>query len=341
MDAESNWLYSADPHQSTNAVCHHGHAVAPCRHTIQCPSCGRYHPAYPHPTYDPAAVVEKSDPVTSGQAFVDHQQSSVKDALVSTEDSSAAVSCVTADLDYYVVEYVMKSQMHRIKDIEQEFGVTIKPVNRVCEEIVTVAFQRYNPVIQSDNEEKARRSFLALYEAVYGQIVQRTVQAKVTPTMTSGHLLSLINSVYKEKVFASATADGVFMLVGPFHYASAVEAYILKHNANQSVRHPHDHDHRKFHQDDEREEFRKESGGVGRAEGESQGSMSVFKVGGRLTVKVYNADITGLALDVIVNAANERLQNYAGVAGAIERTGGDKLRQDCEAVIEEDGPLKV
>jgi len=61
-----------------------------------------------------------------------------------------------------------------------------------------------------------------------------------------------------------------------------------------------------------------------------------------MMMKVYSADITHLpGVDVIVNAANERLQNYAGVAGAIERAGGDQLRQDCEAIIEQGGPLQV
>jgi len=92
---------------------------------------------------------------------------------------AAAIPCVTCDLDYYIVEYVLKCQLHRVKEIEQEFGVTIKSVNRVCDEIVTVAFQRYNPVIQTENEEKAHRAFLALYEAAYRCIVQRSVQVEM------------------------------------------------------------------------------------------------------------------------------------------------------------------
>jgi len=69
--------------------------------------------------------------------------------------------------------------------------------------------------------------------------------------------------------------------------------------------------------------------------------MAVFELGSSLKVKVYCADITELPLDVIVNAANEHLQNYAGVAGAIERAGGEELRHDCEMLVQQGGPLKV
>jgi len=61
---------------------------------------------------------------------------------VADDTGGSALSCVTCDLDYYVVEYVMKSQRERVNSIEQEFGVTIKAVQRVCDEIVTIAFQR-------------------------------------------------------------------------------------------------------------------------------------------------------------------------------------------------------
>ena len=240
---------------------------------------------------------------------------------------------MTCDLDYYVVEYVMMSQRQRVGTIEQEFGVTIKSVNRVCDEIVTVAFRRYNPTIPTENEEKAHRVFLALYEVVYRQIVQRTVQAKVTNSVTVTNLLTAINGVFKEEVFVSANADGVFTLVGPYDQVTTVENYILRQNARQSMGNAHARDDGKSHQEEVR--------GAGDGDGGSRGPVSVFEIGGRLTVKVYSADITRLPYDVIVNAANERLQNYAGVAGAIEGAGGEELRRDCEAVVEQGGPLKV
>jgi len=241
-------------------------------------------------------------------------------------------AAVTNDLDYYVVQYIMKLQGHRVRDIEQEFGVTVASAHRVCDEIVTVEFRRYNPTIRPDNEDRARRAFLALYEAVYQRIVQRTVRALVRPPMTANDLLSIIN---KEYVFVSTDPDGVFTLVGPFEDVSTVENFILKQNA---MGHPQAGDDRgRFRQDDEEGGFPPE---IGNAEGRSPEPVSVFEVGG-LAVKVYSADITRLPVDVIVNAANEHLQNYAGVAGAIERAGGDELRQDCEAIVEQGGPLRV
>jgi len=289
-------------------------------------------------------MVEKTDVVKPGQPDVQHQKVQVGDDDLPREDGASwdgAMSCVTCDLDYYVVEYITKCQVHRVKSIEQEFGVTIKSVNRVCEEIVTVAFQRYNPVIQTDNEEKAHRAFLALYEVVYRHIVQRTVHAAISPPSTASSIISAIDNVYKQEIFVSASPDGVFTLVGPFEQVSAVENFLLRRHANRTAGHPDDHDDGDFHEDDDGEEFPTESGGGRNASGGSRGPMSVFEIGGQLSVKVYSADITRVPLDVIVNAANERLQNYAGVAGAIERAGGEELRHDCEAVVQQGGPIKV
>jgi len=350
---DPNWLYSSDPHISTNATC--GHGSVPGRHMAPYPThlhtCHHHHqhhhnPVSPSSPCGSAAgwlpAVETSDPVESGTGFVDHEKFLPVEAgehLSTDENPDVAMSCVTCDLDYYVVEYVMKSQRQRVKDLEQEFGVTIKLVNRVCEEIVTVAFQRYNPGIQVEKEEKAHRAFLALYEVVFKQIVQRTVQTKVTLPNTPSHLLTVINRACKDDVFASTDSEGLFTLVGPFEKVTTLENFILNRYGNQSTGHSHVHDHGKFCQDDDREEFRKETdGGGGSSEG---GPMSVFEISGRLTVKIYTSDITRLPLDVIVNAANEHLQNYAGVAGAIERAGGEQLKQDCETVVQQGGPLKV
>lgn len=341
-NSDSDWLYSCHP---ATAVCRH--ALPPCRNmTVICPSCqherGQHRPVYhgpPTSSHPPAAAL------LPGPASIDHQQSSETGEHSSTEDgpsSDVAASSVTCDLDFYTVEYVMKSQTQRVDDIEQQFGVAIKSVNRVCEEIVTVAFQRYNPTIQPENEEQARRAFLALYESAYKLIVQRTVRAKIDPPMTASSLLSAISNVYKERIFASTNPDGVFTLVGPFEEVSAVENFILKRNAGQSdAERPRARDRGKSQQVDEREELWKAAGGSGSSAGGCEGPMSVFEVGGQLTVKVYSADITELPLDVIVNAANEHLQNYAGVAGAIERAGGEELRQDCEVVVDQGGPLRV
>jgi len=358
-DGEAHWLYSSDSQMPANTSC--VHHTGTCRHVTACPSChhacGHQHPAYhsrPVSTHSSAAglakalptAVEKGAPAKSGQASVDEQQPELpvrENNSTAVEDSPASdsgASSVTCDLDYYVVEYVLKSQMHRVKDIEQEFGVTIQSINRVCDEIVTVAFQRYNPTIQVENEEKARRSFLALYEVVYRRIIQRTVQAKVKPPLTPNDILSAISSAYKEQIFVSVDSDGLFTLVGPFEQVATVESFILKRNATQDLGHHSAHDDEKFQQEDETEEFQSETE-RGRDEVEPKSPVSVFEVGGRLIVKVCTADITRSSLDVIVNAANEHLQNHAGVAGAIENAGGDELRQDCEAIVQQGGPLKV
>jgi O-acetyl-ADP-ribose deacetylase (regulator of RNase III) len=50
--------------------------------------------------------------------------------------------------------------------------------------------------------------------------------------------------------------------------------------------------------------------------------------------KIYfqKGDITEMAVDAIVNAANTQLIMEAGVAGAIRRKGGKTIEEDCERI---------
>ena len=71
---------------------------------------------------------------------------------------------------------------------------------------------------------------------------------------------------------------------------------------------------------------------------------------GKVIVELVQGDITDLATDAIVNAANEELQLGGGVAGAIRRRGGPAIQRECDdiggtpvgtAVITTGGNLKT
>ncbi|MDH5815394.1 MAG: macro domain-containing protein [Candidatus Nezhaarchaeota archaeon] len=49
-------------------------------------------------------------------------------------------------------------------------------------------------------------------------------------------------------------------------------------------------------------------------------------------LKLAKGDITDLEVDVIVNAANERLKLGGGVAGAILRKGGWEIQEECDRI---------
>jgi O-acetyl-ADP-ribose deacetylase len=57
------------------------------------------------------------------------------------------------------------------------------------------------------------------------------------------------------------------------------------------------------------------------------------------SIDLLLGDITDQNADAIVNAANEQLAPGGGVCGAIHRAGGPAIWEECNAIVEKQGPL--
>ena len=62
--------------------------------------------------------------------------------------------------------------------------------------------------------------------------------------------------------------------------------------------------------------------------------------GGRIKLSVYKEDITEQRVDVIVNAAHDRLYHDGGVARVILAKGGEIIKKESQAIIKKRGSLK-
>ncbi|XP_013870677.1 poly [ADP-ribose] polymerase 9 [Austrofundulus limnaeus] len=66
-----------------------------------------------------------------------------------------------------------------------------------------------------------------------------------------------------------------------------------------------------------------------------------FILPARVKISVWKADLTSFRADAVVNAANERLKHYGGLAHALCDAGGPQIQQESDDYIRKHGPLKT
>uniref|UniRef100_A0A1A7WR81 Poly (ADP-ribose) polymerase family, member 9 n=1 Tax=Iconisemion striatum TaxID=60296 RepID=A0A1A7WR81_9TELE len=66
-----------------------------------------------------------------------------------------------------------------------------------------------------------------------------------------------------------------------------------------------------------------------------------FKLKSGVKVSVWKGDLTAFPADAVVNAANERLQHYGGLAQALSDAGGPRIQQESDDYIRKNGQLNT
>ncbi|CAH1249985.1 DTX3L [Branchiostoma lanceolatum] len=237
------------------------------------------------------------------------------------------------ELDAVKLEFIKKVHGIELTDIRHRNDVVIEQTeSQPCK----VTFRTYKP--GKGNAERACEQFMELYRRVSAAL-SRNNTVNVLQVLPDCTIRTLNNALTLAKadnrVLVKNCLSDDFMVI---FYGSETDVANAIDNFIKNARQKDDHEASTFLQprithmqimDTQDYDLR-----IPKAK-HLEGTI------GDIKISVYEGDLTQVTVDVVVNAANKRLDHAGGVALAISRAGGRKIQKESYEYVDKHGTIPI